>query len=379
MKIATILYHSSVTDGKRPPVLFIHFFKEDDIMAKAKKLPSGQWRTLVYDYTETLPDGRKKRHYKSFTADSKKESEYLAAQFALTKNTKDVRNNLTYGQALDKYIESREAVLSPSTIREYKRSRRNDMQSIMDIKIDDITQDLVQSAINEESKSHSPKTVKNMHGLLSAVLKTYRPNFALNTTLPQQKKPDIYVPTDEDIKTLISSIENKEMLIAVLLAAFGPMRRSEICALDSDHIVGNMVHVEFAIVKDENSNWVKKGTKSYAGDRWIDFPDFVIDQIRDIKGQIVHFNPAQISDRFIDIQRASGLPHFRFHDLRHYNASVSHALGIPDQYIMERGGWASDTVLKKVYRHTMNDKQLKMNNKINEHFSNMQHEMQHKK
>lgn len=29
-------------------------------MAKAKKLPSGKWRTQVYDYTEVLPDGRKK-------------------------------------------------------------------------------------------------------------------------------------------------------------------------------------------------------------------------------------------------------------------------------------------------------------------------------
>lgn len=31
-------------------------------MAKAKKLPSGKWRTQVYDYTEVLPDGRKKAY-----------------------------------------------------------------------------------------------------------------------------------------------------------------------------------------------------------------------------------------------------------------------------------------------------------------------------
>ena len=37
-------------------------------MAKAKKLPSGKWRALVYDYT----DSNGKRKYQSFTAETKK-------------------------------------------------------------------------------------------------------------------------------------------------------------------------------------------------------------------------------------------------------------------------------------------------------------------
>ena len=53
-------------------------------MAKAKKLKSGNWRCLVYDYT----DENGKRHYESFTAETKKEAEYLAAEFALNKKRK---------------------------------------------------------------------------------------------------------------------------------------------------------------------------------------------------------------------------------------------------------------------------------------------------
>ena len=48
---------------------------------------------------------------------------------------------------------------------------------------------------------------------------------------------------------------------------------------------------------------------------------------------------------------------FRFHDLRRYSASIMHAIGDPDQYIMERGGWKSDKVLKQVYRGTLNEYQ----------------------
>ena len=74
------------------------------------------------------------------------------------------------------------------------------------------------------------------------------------------------------------------------------------------------------------------------------------------------------------------MPHFRFHDLRHYCASIQHALGIPDAYIMQRGGWQNDGILKAVYRHTMDQQEQAMNMIANSHFTEMmQHEMQHKK
>ena len=161
------------------------------------------------------------------------------------------------------------------------------------------------------------------------------------------------------------------MEIPVLLAAFGPMRRSEICALTSDQIDGNIVHVDRAIVLNENYQWVIKKPKSYAGDRYITFPDFVINKIGGRKGRIVSLNPAQISDRFPKILKECNLPHFRFHDLRHYSASIQHALGIPDSYIMQRGGWGNDGVLKNVYRHTLQDMEQKMSDKANKHFEDL--------
>ena len=66
-------------------------------MAKAKKLPSGNWRTRVYDYTDA--DG--KPHYESFTASTKKESEFLAAEFAISKKRGNKKTNLTVGEAID--------------------------------------------------------------------------------------------------------------------------------------------------------------------------------------------------------------------------------------------------------------------------------------
>lgn len=360
-------------------------------MATAKKLPSGSWRCLVYDYSELVYDAdgkpvfdkngqqKKKRIYKSFTCDDpspkgKRRAEKDAAAWAAEKENRTnttSKKNMTLGEAMDSYIAYRSAVLSPATIREYKRSRNIDLQNLMDIKVNAITQEMIQVEINRESLNHSPKTVRNMHGLLTAVMKTYRPDFAINTKLPEKIRPKLYVPSDDDIMRLMDTVNGTNLEIPVLLAAFGPMRRSEICALDSDHINGNIVHVEFAMVKDEHKKWVIKPPKSYAGNRYIEFPDFVINKISGRKGRIVDIYPSQISNHFGEILRKAEIPHFRFHDLRHYSASIQHALGVSDAYIMSRGGWGNDSVLKNVYRHTMEAQTVVMNKKTNDYFETL--------
>jgi integrase len=53
----------------------------------------------------------------------------------------------------------------------------------------------------------------------------------------------------------------------------------------------------------------------------------------------------------------------RFHDLRHYFASYLHDKGFSDAEIMSLGGWKTDHVMKRVYRHAIKDK---TNDKIKE-------------
>jgi hypothetical protein len=49
-----------------------------------------------------------------------------------------------------------------------------------------------------------------------------------------------------------------------------------------------------------------------------------------------------------------------------------HAIGIPDQYIIERGGWKTDAVMKRIYRNVIPDEQKKFTKKINKHFQKLQ-------
>lgn len=351
-------------------------------MATAKKLPSGSWRCLVYSHTERTIDAKTgkfkdKRIYESFTSDNptpagKREAEQMAAIFAASKEEKkNTSANITFGEAIDLYIKSRETILSPRTIMDYKRMRKNSIQSLMGIRLARITQEDIQDAINTESANLSPKSVRNIHGLISTVLKQYKPAMRLTTALPKKVRPELHIPTDDEIKHLMEYVKDTELELPVLLATFGPMRRGEICALESSNIDGNVVHVCKNMVLGENRKWIIKQPKTFAGDRYIDYPDFVAEKWKSLNGRIINLTPNNITDRFSVALEQAGLPHFRFHDLRHYSASIQHALGIPDAYIMRRGGWISDSTLKTVYRHALDDQVSAMDAIANKHFENL--------
>ena len=336
-------------------------------MATAKKLPSGQYRCLIYDKTENG-----KRKYKSFTAPTKKEAEFLATQYLIEKDVKKQKKSESlFCDELSKYISTKEAVLSPSTIKGYKnieRMLKKDYSEFYNMKISDMEQEHVQNVISSLSKTKSPKTVRNYHGLISAVIGS---NLNLNTTMPQRIQPELYIPSDSEIKALVNAVKDTELEIPVLLGAFCMMRRGEICALDvKKDIKGNTIHVHHSLVLGSDKQWHLKAPKTESSDRYIEAPQFVIDRIKE-KGYITNLNPHSITIMFQRALERNNIPHFRFHDLRHYSASIRHALGIPDAYIMADGGWSSDKVLKAVYRHAMSDRKKEMSAKANEHFNSL--------
>ena len=342
-------------------------------MATAKKLPSGSWRCLVFDYT----DDNGKRKYKSFTCDDatrkgKARAEQMASEYLLEKeeNKKPVSFEKPFYQALSEYIVEREKKLSPYTIRGYRvieKTLNTDFKDFCNTNIYKITSNDIQKLIDEDSKTRKPKTIRNHHGLISSTLSHFGIK-VVASELPKKVRPDLHIPSDDEIEKLLKIVGGTEFEIPVLLAAFCTMRRGEICALSLDDISGNVIHIKHSLVREKDGTFRKKEPKTYSGDRYVTAPQFVIDAIKE-KGYITKLKPESISRMFFDLVDDNGFKHFRFHDLRHYSASIMHALGIPDAYIMERGGWGSDAVLKSVYRHALDDKKSNMNDIANDYFN----------
>jgi integrase len=332
-------------------------------MSKPQKLPSGNWRVQV---SKTV-NGKLVR--KSFTDPDKRKAELMAAKW-LAEQEEQAPQKLTLRQAYEKYIEMKNNVLSPTTIRAYKSMSKFTFQAIMDLPLDKISNTLVQIEVNELSATVKPKSVRNAYGLLNAVVSTFCPNLTLRVTLPQKEKPSLYIPDDSEIKKLLKFVEGKNIEIPILLAAFGPMRRSEICALTSEDLNGNVVTVNKALVRS-GKEWQIKIPKTYSSYRQIEYPKFVIEKIKNINGRLVEMTPNAITKMFEREIKKCGLPHFRFHDLRHYAVSTLHAINVPDKYIMSRGGWATNYTMNNVYNHTLKNAKDQTEEKITAHFNSV--------
>ena len=331
---------------------------------KPRKLPSGKW------FVRCMVDGQSY----SKTFDTEKEATRWAAGIKTTLiEAEKPRGALTVGEAIDKYIESKNAVLSHSTLRGYRTLRNNTMQDIMDVRLDDLTQEKVQRSINAMAKTHSPKSVSNAHGLLSATLALYRPNMVLRTTLPQKVKTEIAIPSPEEVAMIAKTEKGTPYELPFLLAVWCGLRASEICGITWDALNGNVLHIKQAIVGN-GKNAALKTTKTYSGNRKIRLPDYLVDLINQQPKTdefVIHYSGTALYCRLRRTCEKLGLPYYRFHDLRHVQASVMLALNVPDKYAMERMGHASNNMLKNVYQHTMSKKSEEVADQIDSYFSQL--------
>ncbi len=335
-------------------------------MPTAKKTKSGKYRITIYDYR----DSTGKVHQKTFTADTKREAERMANAYKEGPQLSD----LTVGEAILKYIESKKPVISPSTYRSYKSIYRTHFESSRfgAVKLTSLDSITIQRFISDLDLK--PKTVKNINGLLKPALTMFMPYKHFATTLPAAIEPDLYTPMTSEVDYLIDSIrKDRRLCLFTMLCAFGPLRRSEACGIKYEDINynTNTITIRRARIRNDDKEWVyrerPKTDKSY---RAVIYPSEVIKAIGRGFGYVLDEDtPAALSDRFARARDRAGLPHFRVHDLRHYAASLFHAIGIPDQYIMARGGWKTDHMMKRVYRDTLSDVEKEMNQRAVEYFN----------
>ena len=150
---------------------------------KPQELPSGKWRCQIPPYNiSVIDDDPEVAHAKALAqkagiiAQREKEQSERSGNVALTK-------------AIDKHIEIRENILSPSTINGYREIQRNRFPGLMQKQIKDIDFFALQSAINDESEKVGRKTISNALTLVTAVLSDYGREINIKKLrLPQKKK-----------------------------------------------------------------------------------------------------------------------------------------------------------------------------------------------
>lgn len=315
---------------------------------KLEKLPSGSYRAkkVVNGVTYRVTFDHKPTQAEILSG--------LSSQIESTADTKD-----SFFVCVDAYINSKVNILSPSTIVSYKMILRH-MPSWLNMPISKLTQIDIQNAVNEYATNHSPKSVKNYHGLISAVIKMYRPNLVLRTTLPKGKEKEVRVPSHDEISMILKLVEGTEYHIPFQLGCLG-MRRGEILALSLNDLDGDCLTIDKAkVISLDGGFEIKNLPKTVSSVRKIYIPDKLAEEIRQ-KGYIYNGSPGQILKALHRTQDKLGLPRTRFHDLRHYFVSYAHSLGWADADIIAITGHKTDEIAKRVYRHSMANRNDKKN------------------
>ena len=315
---------------------------------KAVELPSGSYRCQV------RVDGRRV----SVTAESPQEA--ISRAMALRDGRKEKGpQDLTLEAVVEEYIDLREAVLSPATVKAYRSYSRNRFQPYMKKRISELDRRTLQRMVSDEARTVKPKTVKNAFGLITAALSEHGVD-AEGINLPSVPAAERPWLTADEVLLFCRAVQGERCEIPALLALCS-LRRSEIAALDWKDIdlKKEIIHVRRSVVIGEDGLVEKHTNKTASSTRTV---PILMPQLADAlkavspkEGRVVSIHPNTLRKQVNRICEREGLPLVGAHGLRHSFASLCHYLRVPELEAAKIGGWSDLSTMRKIYTHLSQD------------------------
>lgn len=328
-------------------------------------LPSGSWRVQVCVNGKRLSE----------TFKTEDEALYWAAglktqQQEMDKSPKD----LTVDKAIDRFIEMHDGVFSPATVRGYRGIQKCRIARIKNMRLADLDDENLQRWVSSLAKQYAPKTVANAYSLVVEVLKFFRKNYRPSVKLPQKEKTEIVIPTEEELQQILNAAKGSKYELPILIACWLGMRESEIVGLKWSQIKDGYLTVNNAIVIGENNTPFEKGTKTTSSTRKIRIPKYIQDKLNELprKGEyIFNMSGHAMYMGFVRRCQKAGVTPYRFHDLRHVNASVMLLQNTPIKHVTKRMGHKTDVMVKRVYGHVFRNREEGYDDTIDEYFDEL--------
>lgn len=320
----------------------------DDIsVPMPKQLPSGAWRVQLRREGVSITEN---------TFEACRAAAVKARRLWLIEHPALDRPSMALENAIDKYIESRKAVRSPSTIRGYEAYKRNYFKACLSWDIFDPELDW-QSAINREvERGLSPKTVFNAWHLITGAFH-YVKAPSPGVVLPRGAASDRPWLDFRQIKTFLSAAEGQEGELGALLALHS-LRLSELLALSPSRVSleSGTLFVRGARVLNSEGKLVYKELNKTEGSRR-DVP-IVIPRLKLLLAGIGNGDEYLVQDethrlykQINRICKSADLPEVGVHGLRHSFASLAYHLGWKELSTMTVGGWSNSRIVHTIYTH----------------------------
>nr|DAU75741.1 MAG TPA: Integrase [Caudoviricetes sp.] len=269
--------------------------------------------------------------------------------------------DLTVGEAVDRFIASGNKIFSPSTIKAYKSYRKCRFQQLMKTSVLKVNKPILQQMVNNELEEVNAKTVRNAFSLISASLKAYIKIPDMDEMIyPKVVKKEKQWLDYNQILVFLEAIKGKSCELAALLALHS-LRRSEILGLRAKDIdlARHTISIRGSAVIDEHNQLIRKEeTKNNSSRRTIPImiPRAEVLLIQLIKNAqpeetFLSTHPHALYKQINKICRAAYLPEIGVHGLRHSFASLAYHLGMTELEAMAIGGWSDYQTMREIYTH----------------------------
>jgi integrase len=336
-------------------------------------------------YTAGHDPGTGKQIQRSVTGKTQKEvaKKLKEATAAIDAGIYIAPSKLTIGQWLDTWTAEYLGGVKPATVASYKTISNIHLKpSLGATKLEALNAHTIQHFYNSLT-SISPKTIKNVHGVLHKALQQAVANgyIRFNPTdscvLPRIEKKEIRPMDESQITAFLKAIRGHKFEDLYLVTLFTGMREGEALGLlwecvdlDSGTV---LINKQLQLSRSTKGKYDLVPTKNSKGRR-ITLAPFVISVLRRVRcrqlenrlrygecwadsGYVFtdelgcHLKHNTVYKNFKDIVSEMGLPELRFHDLRHSYAVASIRSGDDIKTVQENLGHATASFTLDVYGH----------------------------
>lgn len=288
---------------------------------------------------------------------------------------------ITVSGFLDTWLKVHKEGISPTTLQGYTIYIDKHIKPVLGkITLRELKPIQLEAFYKKELKVYSPKTVLQEHRILHKAFDSAVKNGVMSRNVcdlvdaPSPERPHLNIYDENKFGMLLDVAEGTKWELPILLAGMCGLRRGEVLGLrwsDIDTEKGTISISQTAVVA--NKEIILKDPKSRTSTRVIKIPDTILPIFKSKKGiglivsgkGLSPMHGGSFSKRFAEFLKINNLEHIRFHDLRHFNATMMLKYGVSDVEAAFRLGHSDPSVTKRIYQHVLEEMDTTASNKLN--------------